>query len=151
MPYFQQQQNIRPPGSAQQVVVGDDVNQNNVNKSSTVSSKYSSAVNQTQINSCAGGGSSTAQSAPSNNNNLVNSNISVNFNRAGAEVSCVPSVGTGILNNNYLNTRQDYNNYSEKNNNAENKYGLANGHNNQNPEEVSQTVLCIECGVWGRL
>lgn len=128
----------------------DDVNQNIVNQF-----KYNSAASGVNQNSCGVvvGGGASIKAAPNinnnsssslnnnnNNNHLVNSNISVSFNRTGAaDVSTVPCGVVNLNNNinNISNRTLDYNNYYETNNNAtgESKYGLANGH--KNSEEVS--------------
>lgn len=136
----QQQQFLRPPGSAQPVT--DDVNQNIVNK--PVSKYNASGVNQNHSGAVNGSANKTAPNINNNssstlNNNLANSNISVTFNRGGADVSTVPC-GGGNLNNIQNNRTLDYTNYYETNNNAtgENKYHLANKHNSA---EVSSNLV----------
>lgn len=140
---YQQQQVLRPPGSAQPVIITDDVNQNIVNK--PVSKYNASAVNQNSsaVTSGAvngGGPPNINNNSSSTLNNNNNSNISVSLNRAGAAVPC----GGVNLNNIANRPVLDYTNYETNNNvtttiigeSSEYHHQLANGHTSDH--QVSQ-------------
>lgn len=145
---YQQQQVLRPPGSAQPVIITDDVNQNIVNK--PVASKYNaSAVNQNTSavtsGTVNGGPPNINNNSSSTLNNNNNSNISVSLNRAGAAVPC----GGVNLNNIANRPVLDYTNYETNNNvatptiigeSSDFHHQLANGHTS---DQVSQVGFYI--------